>query len=187
MQTNATLLQKNRNKDSYLIRLGRDIKRHKAVYIMAVPVILFYFIFCYFPMYGVIIAFKDFSIGAGILGSDWVGFKHFTSFFHSMYFMRVLTNTVIISITDIVFGFPAPIILALLLNEIVSNKFKRVAQTVTYLPYFISMVVICGIIFDFSKSDGLLSKVYMMFGGSEGHLLMKKELFVPLFVSTNIW
>lgn len=154
---------------------------------MMIPVIGYYLIFHYGPMYGAIIAFKDYSPMKGILGSDWVGLKHFEEFFNSYYFLRVLKNTLLISLYTLVFEFPAPIILALLINEVRKRAFKRVVQTITYMPYFISLVVICGIITDFTNADGLINRLIMMLGYDGQAMLQKPELFRPIYVLSEIW
>lgn len=154
---------------------------------MMIPVIGYYLIFHYGPMYGAIIAFKDYSPMKGILGSDWVGLKHFEEFFNSYYFLRVLKNTLLISLYTLVFEFPAPIILALLINEVRKRTFKRVVQTITYMPYFISLVVICGIITDFTNADGLINRLIMMLGYDGQAMLQKPELFRPIYVLSEIW
>jgi putative aldouronate transport system permease protein len=154
---------------------------------MMIPVIAYYVIFHYGPMYGAIIAFKDFTPVKGILGSDWVGLKHFEEFFGSYYFLRVLKNTVLISLYTLIFEFPAPIILALLINEVRRRYFKRVVQTITYMPYFISLVVICGIITDFTNADGLINRLFMLFGYDGQAMLQKPELFRPIYVLSEIW
>lgn len=154
---------------------------------MMIPVIAYYVIFHYGPMYGAIIAFKDFTPVKGILGSDWVGLKHFEEFFGSYYFLRVLKNTVLISLYTLIFEFPAPIILALLINEVRRRYFKRVVQTITYMPYFISLVVICGIITDFTNADGLINRLFMLFGYDGQAMLQKPELFRPIYVMSEIW
>lgn len=160
---------------------------NKYLYIMMIPVIGYYLIFHYGPMYGAIIAFKDYSPMKGILGSDWVGLKHFEEFFNSYYFLRVLKNTLLISLYTLVFEFPAPIILALLINEVRKRTFKRVVQTITYMPYFISLVVICGIITDFTNADGLINRLIMMLGYDGQAILQKPELFRPIYVLSEIW
>jgi putative aldouronate transport system permease protein len=154
---------------------------------MMIPVIGYYLIFHYGPMYGAIIAFKDYSPMKGILGSDWVGLKHFEEFFNSYYFLRVLKNTLLISLYTLLFEFPAPIILALLINEVRKRTFKRVVQTITYMPYFISLVVICGIITDFTNADGLINRLIMMLGYDGQAMLQKPELFRPIYVLSEIW
>ena len=123
------------------MRLRQDMRRNGAMYLLAVPMVLFYLIFCYGPIYGQIIAFKDFSPAKGILGSPWVGLKHFEAFFKARTFSQLITNTVMISLYQIVFAFPAPILLALLLNEVRSSAFKRTVQTISYMPHFISCLL----------------------------------------------
>ncbi|WP_284240208.1 ABC transporter permease [Paenibacillus glycanilyticus] len=154
---------------------------------MILPVIAYYIIFHYIPMYGALIAFKDYSPMKGILGSDWVGLKHFHDFFSSYYFTRILKNTLVISLYSLIFEFPAPIILALLINEVRSKTFKRVAQTITYMPYFISLVVICGIITDFTNADGIINRLFMLFGYDGQAMLQKPELFRPIYILSEIW
>lgn len=154
---------------------------------MMVPVIIYYAIFHYAPMYGAIIAFKDYAPIKGIIGSDWVGLKHFADFFNSYYFVRVLKNTLLISLYTLIFEFPAPIILALLINEVRHRTFKRVVQTITYMPYFISLVVICGIITDFTNADGLINRFFMLLGYDGQAMLQKPELFRPIYVMSEIW
>lgn len=168
-------------------RFARDFKLNKYLYLMMVPVIAYYVIFHYAPMYGALIAFKEYSPMKGILGSDWVGLKHFYDFFNSYYFWRILKNTVIISLYSLLFEFPAPIILALLINEVRSKSFKRVAQTITYMPYFISLVVICGIITDFTNSDGIINSLFTYIGYDGQAMLQKPELFRPIYILSEIW
>ncbi|WP_339309641.1 ABC transporter permease subunit [Paenibacillus sp. FSL k6-2145] len=175
------------NRQSFKSRFVRDFMMNKYLYIMMIPVIGYYLIFHYGPMYGAIIAFKDYSPMKGILGSDWVGLKHFEEFFNIYYFLRVLKNTLLISLYTLVFEFPAPIILALLINEVRKRTFKRVVQTITYMPYFISLVVICGIITDFTNADGLINRLIMMLGYDGQAMLQKPELFRPIYVLSEIW
>ncbi|MBM6384891.1 MULTISPECIES: ABC transporter permease [Paenibacillus] len=175
------------NRQSFRSRFVRDFMMNKYLYIMMIPVIGYYLIFHYGPMYGAMIAFKDYSPMKGILGSDWVGLKHFEEFFNSYYFLRVLKNTLLISLYTLVFEFPAPIILALLINEVRKRTFKRVVQTITYMPYFISLVVICGIITDFTNADGLINRLIMMLGYDGQAMLQKPELFRPIYVLSEIW
>lgn len=175
------------NRQSFRSRLVRDFVLNKYLYIMMLPVIAYYLVFHYAPMYGALIAFKDYSPMKGILGSDWVGLKHFHDFFGSYYFWRILKNTILISLYTLVFEFPAPIILALLINEVRKKKFKRVVQTITYMPYFISLVVICGIITDFTNADGLINRLFMFLGYDGQAMLQKPDLFRPIYVMSEIW
>ncbi|MDF2646467.1 sugar ABC transporter permease [Paenibacillus sp. V4I7] len=164
-----------------------DIRKNRAIYLMVLPVVLYFFIFKYFPMYGAVIAFKDFSPAKGIWGSDWVGFQHFKDFFQSYYFIRVLRNTFLISFYNLIFGFPAPIILAILLNELRQKLFKSIVQTVSYLPHFISIVVISGLIIDFTNRGGIVNSIIMFFGGQDSALMNNAENFRTIFVSTSVW
>ena len=176
-------------KTPYIRRLGKDLKRYSGAYVMAIPVVAFYLLFCYKPMYGIIIAFKDYSPAAGIWGSDWAsnhGLQNFIDFFQSYYFGRILKNTLVISLTSILFGFPAPIILALLLNELRNEKFKRITQTISYMPHFISLVVICSMIKMFTSDKGLVTYLLSFLGGPEISLLTKPQYFVPIYVISGI-
>lgn len=168
-------------------RLRSDWKKNQFLYLMVLPVIIYYFIFCYVPMYGAVIAFKNYIPGKGILGSDWVGFRHFVDFFTSYSFVRVLRNTFTISLASIVFGFPAPIVLALLMNELKSRRFSRVVQTITYIPHFISIVVVASMIKDFTMSTGVINDIVAFFGGERVTMLTKPGLFVPIYVISDIW
>lgn len=168
-------------------RIRKDFKKYTCVYFMLIPVVLFFVLFHYIPMVGVVIAFKDFSPATGIFGSPWVGFKHFESFFNSIYFTRTLRNTLMISFYEIVFGFPAPIILALLMNEVKNKLFKRTIQTVSYLPHFISVVVVCGLIRDFFSLSGVVNTMLEDLGLEAIQFLNEPGMFRPIFVGSNIW
>nr|WP_248930774.1 ABC transporter permease subunit [Paenibacillus hamazuiensis] len=172
---------------SYAAVLKKDFRKNKFIYLMGLAGIAYYVIFKYVPMYGALIAFKNYIPTKGIMGSPWVGFKHFIDFFNSYYFIRVLRNTLLINLYELLFAFPAPIILALLLNEIRLTFFKRLVQTVTYLPHFVSMVVICGMIVDFSQKAGLLNTIIAWFGGEKENLLLNPDLFRPIFIGSGIW
>lgn len=172
---------------SYYAKVKKDFRRNKGLYLIVFPVVLYFFIFHYIPMYGALIAFKDFSPTRGFNGSDFVGIKHFITFFQSFYIWRLIRNTVLISIYGLLFGFPAPIILALSLNELRSQRFKRSIQTITYIPHFISMVVIAGIIVDFTKQGGIITNMLEGLLGYDGNLLLRKEYFRTIFVSSGIW
>lgn len=186
MQTRTKAYQQA--KPTFTMRAAKDFAQNKYLYFMMIPVIAFYLIFHYGPMYGAIIAFKEYSPMKGIVGSPWVGFDHFASFFDSYYFWRILKNTVVISCYSLLFEFPAPIILAILINEVRHKSFRRIAQSVTYMPYFISLVVICGMVKDFTNSGGILNSWFtMMFGGDGQALLQKPEWFRPLYVLSEIW
>lgn len=170
-----------------LKEIKRDFKINKAVYLMVAPIILFFIIFHYIPMTGLVMAFQRFKPGTGIFGSEWVGFKHFIDFFSGNYFFRVLSNTFLISFYDLLVGFPAPIIFALLLNEVRNRFFKRTIQTISYMPYFISMVIICGLIVEFTNSTGLIAQIVSYLGGKPVNYLARPEYFRMIFVLSNIW
>lgn len=175
---------------SFLKMLGKDLKKYSGAYVLVIPVVIFYILFCYKPMYGLLIAFKNFRPGLGIWKSPWAGdfgFEHFLDFFHSYYFGRVLKNTLIISFTTILVSFPAPIIFALLLNEVKNQKFKRVVQTISYLPHFISMVIVCSMVTMFTSNTGVITYLLSLFGYPEISLLSRPENFVPIYVISGIW
>ncbi|MFF2885928.1 ABC transporter permease [Paenibacillus sp. NPDC057967] len=167
----------------------RGIIRNRSLYMMLIPVVLYFIIFHYKPMYGAIIAFKDFKPFLGIGDSPWVGFKHFEQFFESYYFLRILRNTLVISLYQLIFGFPAAIILALLLNELKNQIFKRFVQSVSYLPHFISLVVVCGMLIDFLQPDGIINRFLMAVGaiGEPINFMILPEWFRVIFVGSGIW
>lgn len=174
--------------------IKKDFKLNWPIYLIALPVIAWYIIFCYVPMTGILMSFQNFQFNIkynffeNILHSEWVGFAQFRSLFNSIYFGRVLSNTLRISIASLVFCFPAPIILALLVNELTNEKFKRVTQTISYMPHFISMVVICGMIKDFTSDTGFVS-VFLskMIGTEPVNMLLDPELFLPVYIVSDIW
>ena len=170
---------------SRLVLLRNDLRTNKSLYLLFLPVILYYIIFLYGPMYGALIAFQDYSPRLGFLHSPWVGFKHFKAFFTSPSFYSVVRNTINISFTSLIFGFPAPIIFAILLNELKSNKFSKVVQNATYLPHFISLVVICGMVKIFTRDTGIITYIMSLFGCERKTLLNYPEYFVPIYVSTT--
>lgn len=177
----------NKNGESFSVRLRKDWIRNRSLYLLVTPVLLFYLMFHYKPMYGAIIAFMDYNPRLGISGSEWVGFDNFIRFFSSPYFGRLLKNTLLLSVYGIVFGFPAPIILALLLNEVKLKKFKKTVQTVTYLPHFISLVVVTGIIKDFTQSTGLINDIIVALGGTRSSLIQNPDLYRTIYIVSDIW
>ena len=168
-------------------RIARDLQRHKWKYILMIPILIYLILFCYKPMYGLIIAFKNYKPALGFAGSKWVGLKYFKKFFGDYYFFRILRNTFLISLYSILWGFPAPILLALMLNELRGERFKRTVQTVTYIPHFISMVVICSIIRQFCLSDGVFNDIGAFFGAQRTALLQKPAYFRTIYVASGIW
>lgn len=180
-----------KKKEPFIKRLHKNIMNNKGLYIMLLPVIVYYAIFHYQPMYGLIIAFKQFSFSKGIVGSPWLEpsiFGHFTDFFNSYYFMRLIRNTLSISIKDLLIGFPAPVFLAILINEVQNDRFKRTVQSLTYLPHFISVVVVCSLTRTFLSLDGLVNGILgSMFGMDPINFFAVGEYFSTIYVSTNIW
>ena len=168
-------------------RILRDFYINRWVYILSIPMLLFYILFRYLPMYGVIIAFKEYAPGLGYWGSPWVGFRHFIDFFRNVYFFRVIRNTLAISLLSLAFAFPAPLILALLLNELSSKWFKRTVQTISYLPHFISIMVVAGLIVDFTASDGVISDLLEFMGMERQTMLLNPKLFRPIYIISDIW
>lgn len=177
-----------RNKASKTATIFKHLYKFRYLYLMLVPGITFFIIFCYIPMYGVTIAFKDFKIMQGILDSPWAGFKYFKQAFGSPYFKQIVWNTLVISVYKLLWGFPAPIILALLLNEVRNMHFKRSIQTISYLPHFLSWVVIGGILTDMlSPQTGAVNNIIKMFGGQPVYFMASKEWFRTVLVVSDIW
>ena len=174
-------------KKSFFRRLLNNIIEHPWLYVLALPVLVYYIVFCYWPMYGACIAFMDFNPVRGIARSEWVGFENFRLFFTDKDFFRVVHNTLSINIGLLVFAFPVPILFAILLNEVRSSRFQKITQTITYMPHFVSNVVICGLMIEFTRSDGLITALLTRLGVENVNLLTKKEWFQPLYIFMNIW
>jgi len=168
-------------------RFFRECRRNGQVWLMLVPVLAYFAVFQYGPMYGAMIAFKDFSPALGIADSPWVGWQWFKEFFGGLYFERVVSNTLLINLYDLLFGFPAPIILALLLNEITSMRFRRFVQTITYLPHFISVVVVAGMMLDFLARDGVVNDLIVALGGARIAFMSEPGWFRGIYVGSEIW
>ena len=168
-------------------KIARDFSHNKYKYLMILPVLVYLVLFCYKPMYGIQIAFKNFKITRGMAKSPWVGLYWFDVFFKDPYFWRLLRNTFTISALTILFGFPAPIVLALMLNEVRNNKFKRTVQTITYMPYFISLVVLCSLIKIYCQQNGLVSDISAFFGGGKQNWLQDPRYFRAIYVISDIW
>lgn len=175
-------------KESFGIRLLKNVKKNWILYLMITPVLLYFIIFSYVPMYGVLLAFKDYKIKLGILGSPWVGFEHFQRFFSAYNFKRLLMNTIGLSVYGMIAGFPIPIIFALMLNYLRHRKLKKAVQMVSYAPYFISTVVICGMISIFMSQDsGIFNVIRGFFGMEPVDFLAKPEWFKHIYVWSGIW
>lgn len=166
----------------------KSIKRCWQLYVLMLPALLYLLIFAYAPMAGVQIAFRDFKFSQGIWGSNWVGLKHFKTFFESIQFSALIKNTLRISLTSLVCGFPLPIFLALLLNECTYKKLKKTVQTLTYAPYFISTVVLVSMLNIFlSESTGLFNNVIRFLGGEGYNFMGSEKTFVPVYVLSGMW
>lgn len=170
-----------------LARLALGAAKHKYLYLLLLPGVIWYFIFRYLPMYGVIIAFKDYNFSKGIVGSPWVGLKHFQFLLHNADFYTIVRNTLLINVYELIFVFPVPIILALLLNEMRSVLFKRTIQTVVYFPHFLSWVVFGGIFIQLlSPNEGLVNNLLRYFGFEPIFFLSKSEFFRPVVILSSI-
>jgi putative aldouronate transport system permease protein len=174
-------------KGSLWARLCQDYRKRKYVYWMIAPVILYYLVFNYIPMFGQVIAFQNYRPARGIFNSPWVGLKNFAGFFQGPFAGRVIRNTIILSLYDILFCFPLPVILALLLNELKGGAFKRIAQTITYMPHFISLVIMCGMIVNFTSSYGVITSVLGRLGFERTNLLSKAGYFRTIYTASTIW
>ncbi|WP_213581886.1 sugar ABC transporter permease [Paenibacillus sp. J2TS4] len=165
----------------------RNMIKQKYLYLMILPGFIIVLVFSYFPMYGVLIAFQDYNVAKGIWGSEWVGFKYFAEFFSNPLAVRTIKNTLLLGIYGLLWSFPAPIILALLLNELKHLKFKKFVQTVSYFPHFISTVIIVGMIKEFASLDGLFNKITGFFGMEAVQFMSEPAFFRTLFIGSGIW
>jgi len=177
----------NKRDRSWLDRLTKAVGRDRYLYLMMALPLAYFVVFHYVPMYGVTLAFKDFDFTKGILRSPWVGLKHVRTFLSNPYSFKLIWNTVALRLWILAIGFPAPIILALLLNEVRNVTFKRVVQTSSYLPHFISLVVACGMVVTFVASDGLVNRVIKFLGGTPYPWLQRAEWFRPIYVLSGVW
>lgn len=165
----------------------RDYRKNKWVIFMTLPVVLWYVIFAYIPMFGVSIGFFDYNVAKGLSGSTFVGLEHFREFLTGHYAWRVIRNTFLISFYNIVWGFPIPILLAVMINELRSSKYKKIVQSLTYLPHFISVVVVCGMITNFVSLSGLVNDIMELLGLERINFLMYPQYFRRIYVGTEIW
>lgn len=177
-----------KNKVQHKQSFIQGLKSSRALYLLLLPSFIIFLLFTYYPMYGVIIAFKDFSPAQGILGSPWVGFKNFIQYFNSYQFWPTIRNTIVISLYTIVVTFPLPVFLALMCNQIRARRFKKFFQVSTYLPHFISTVVMCGMIILFlSPSTGIIAKLAGLFGFTLPNLMGSASAFPSIYVWTEAW
>lgn len=163
------------------------IKRSKYLYALFFLPFCYFIIFKYLPMYGIVIAFKDYDIVKGINGSAWAGFKYFKMYLEDPYFWKLVRNTFLLGAYNLLWSFPFPIILALMINEIRNSRFKKFIQSVSYLPHFISTVVVCGMLVMFLSSDGMINQLITALGGQSIQFLMLPQCFRTIYISSNIW
>ena len=178
----------SRSVQDFIVR--HRINRNWQLYLMLIPVIAFFAVFCYGPMYGILLAFKKYQVLKGIVGRPWANpwYKHFLEFFNSPYFQRVLTNTIVVSFESLLFGFPLPIILALMINEVANSKYKKFVQNVTYAPHFLSTLVLVGMIRAFVNTDyGIVNILIRKLGGKGQNWLQLASMFRPLYVGSGVW
>lgn len=190
LETPGKLTGKMSNESGYIMKCYKSFLRSRYLLLIFLPGFLFYIIFKYFPMYGVIIAFKDFDIYDGFLKSPWTshsGFGHFVKLFTNPEFYKLLRNTLVISLYGLIFGFPAPIILALSLNEVRNSLWKRTVQTISYLPHFISVVVICGMVVNFVSLNGAVNQLLKVFGMEPIQFLAHPQYFRTIYIASGIW
>lgn len=168
--------------------LGRRIWKARWFYILMLPGLAYFLIYRYLPMFGVVMAFQDYNPSAGFTGSSWVGLTHFKQFFSYGSLKMLFSNTLILSLQSLLFGFPAPVLMALLLNEVRHSGYKRTTQTLMYLPHFLSTVVVCSIAYQlFSMESGVLNRILVRLGLSKVNILMNESAYRPLFVGLTVW
>ncbi|MBE5767541.1 MAG: sugar ABC transporter permease [Clostridiales bacterium] len=181
-------LQSRTRTQRWLYSWKRSLIKYWDLYLLIVPVLIWLAIFKYGPMYGTIIAFENYSPSRGVFGSKWVGFKHFERFFNAYNFKDILLNTIKLSLLQLVCAFPMPILLALVLNELNNKRYKKLVQTVTYSPFFLSTVVMVGLIDAFLyPNTGLLNVLVTKLGGQSINYMAKDEYFRPIFIISHIW
>ena len=179
--------KKRKQEEAFAVRLKKDFIRYRYIYLMLLPVVIYYAVFCYGPMSKIVIAFQNFKPALGISGSKWVGMKYFIDFFTGPYAWRLIRNTLLLNILQIILAFPVPIILALLINEIQCRPYKKLVQTVSYMPHFISLVVMCSLLLTFSRSDGIFNDFLALIGVERSNLMANAKLFRPMYVLSGIW
>jgi putative aldouronate transport system permease protein len=172
----------------YLARLGKDIRRDYLLYLMLLPMLIWLVLFAYKPMYGLQMAFQKYSTFKGIAGSPYVGFDNFIVLFQSDQFLRALGNTLILGLYSMVFGFPVPIILAVMINEVYSARYRKTIQTIVYLPHFISVVIVAGIVISFlSPATGIINNLLAWMGFERIYFMIKPEWFRTVYISSTVW
>lgn len=184
MKSAAVSAQKNRFSFAYFFK---QLNRSKYLYLLLLIPMVYFILFKYKPMYGVLIAFKDFKVRQGIMGSPWVGFEHFQSFLTDPAFGTIFKNTIILSVLQILICFPIPVIFALFVNEVRSRRLKGLVEKVSCFPHFISVVVVISVLTTFVSRDGLVNQIIVAFGGTAKSLLLDSAWFRPLYIISDIW
>ena len=192
MKANEAAAGRARPAPSRARRFLHNVTHYRYLHLMVLPGLAFFLLFKYVPMYGIIIAFKNYKGAAGgfsaIMSAPWIGLKNFEIFFNSLYCERVFKNTIYLSLLRLIFSFPAPILLALMINEIRANWFKRTVQTITYMPYFLSWVVVAGLLNTLlSPDNGAINTIIKMAGGQPVYFLTSKQWFRPILIISEIW
>ncbi|WZL78679.1 ABC transporter permease subunit [Eubacteriales bacterium mix99] len=188
MAQNTVKNVKNQRRIGRSGTFARDMSRSKYLYLLFLPTIVYFFVFAYMPLYGLLIAFKDYNPYQGIWGSPWAGLRHIRDFLHSVYFWRLIYNTITINIYDLLVGFPLPVILALMINSVKNNFMKRSVQTIVYLPHFISVIVVSGMLVSFlSPSSGIINYLIKTLGGKAVHFLAEPGWFKSIYVLSGVW
>ena len=183
-KSNNHILKPKKNRQSF----KSLIKNNWQLYLLLLPLLVYFFVFCYMPMYGVQIAFRDYKITKGFWGSEWVGLKYFKQFFNAYYFGRLLSNTLLLNINGLIWSFPFPLILAICLNQIRSEKAKRIIQTTIYVPFFISTIVLAGMLYSFlSPTSGIAGHIMRAFGAKPVDLMSQASAFRPIYIISGIW
>lgn len=167
--------------------LGKRIRQNADVYLLFLPTLLFYFVFKYIPMFGTVVAFQDYSLKKGIFGSEWVGFENFRAFLTNYKFFELMRNTLVISALQLIMGFPFPIILALLLNEVKNVRFKKTVQTITYMPHFLSSVVVVSILMTFVSSEGVINELRIIMGKDALPFMTTPKYFPWIYALSAVW
>ncbi len=174
--------------DTKILKIKNSIYKNWQLYILILPAIIYILVFNYFPLYGIQIAFKNYKAVHGIMGSDWVGFSNFKTFFETYYSKRLLVNTFLLNFYGLIFGFPIPILIAILINNLMNLRFKKFTQTVVYTPHFISTVVLAGMLYIFlSPVNGIVNKIISTFGGEPIFFLNDASWFRKIYIISGVW
>lgn len=178
----------SRPKQSKLKRTLKDLNNSKYLLLLLLPCFVYFVIFKYWPMFGLIISFKDYNLFKGVMDSPWVGFKHYINFFSDPYFIKVLRNTFLLGVYNTLWNFPMPVIAALVINEIKGNGLKKLTQTVSFFPHFVSVVTICGMAIGFlSPRNGIINEIVKFFGGDPINFMTDPKYFRTIYIATGIW